>query len=143
MSKLCMERVARSFARRFEGVDIYVLRLGAVITPDEHQQAFRDYVKEPEKWKGHGWSYVDVRDLAEMCRLCVEVDGLGFQVFNATNDEITNLEGTEGFLRRMCPDTKFTRAMGEREAPISNWKIKKMLGFKEAHNWQRYYNGDE
>jgi UDP-glucose 4-epimerase len=28
--------------------------------------------------------------------------------------------------------------MGEREAPISNQKIRDVLGFKEQHNWHQY-----
>jgi nucleoside-diphosphate-sugar epimerase len=79
ISKLCMERVARGFAHRF-GVDIYALRLGAVITPETHEQMFKGYLERPEAWKGHGWSYTDVRDLGKVCHLCLEKDGLGFQV---------------------------------------------------------------
>ncbi|KAH7333235.1 hypothetical protein BKA65DRAFT_553581 [Rhexocercosporidium sp. MPI-PUGE-AT-0058] len=139
ISKLCGEKIASGFARRF-GVDAYVLRIGALITPEDYStDTFRAYVKSPEEWKVHGWSYTDARDLGQMCDICLAKDGLGFQVFNATNDEITNWEGTEGFLRRMCPDTPFRRRMGEREAPMSNRKIKEMLGFREEHNWKKYY----
>jgi nucleoside-diphosphate-sugar epimerase len=147
ISKSCGERVARGFARRF-GIDIYVLRIGALIAPEEYKtDAFRAYVERPEEWKVHGWSYTDARDLGEMCERGARVDGLGWQVFNATNDEITNslLEdgSTEGFLKRMCPETPFTRRMGRREAPISNRKMKEMLGFKEQHTWRKYYEESE
>ncbi|PVH72300.1 NAD(P)-binding protein [Cadophora sp. DSE1049] len=144
ISKVCSERVARGFARRF-GIDIYVLRIGGLIAPDEYKtDVFKAYVERPEEWKVHGWSYTDARDLGEMCERCVKVDGLGWQVFNATNDEITNMEGktTEEFLRRMCPTTPFTRKMGEKEAPMSNRKIKEMLGFREEHNWRKYDEKD-
>jgi UDP-glucose 4-epimerase len=30
------------------------------------------------------------------------------------------------------------RALGEREAPISNRKIRDVLGFREAHDWRKY-----
>ncbi|KAH6706373.1 hypothetical protein BKA61DRAFT_616351 [Leptodontidium sp. MPI-SDFR-AT-0119] len=138
LSKVTGERVARGFAARF-GIDAYILRIGALIAPEDyHTDTFRGYIERPEEWKVHGWSYVDARDLGQMCDLCVRRDGLGFQVFNATNDEITNWEGTEGFLRRVAPNTPFRRRMGEREAPMSNWKIREMLGFREEHNWRRY-----
>jgi len=139
ISKLCVEATARGFARRF-GIDIYVLRLGAVITPDQHQEAFDGYSQNPSAWKGHGWSYTDVRDLGNICHLCIETDGLGFQIFNAVNDEITHDVNTEEFLKKNCPQTPFTRTMGEREAPISNTKLQKMLGFKEEYSWKKYYN---
>jgi len=98
ISKMCMERVARGFANKF-GVDIYVLRLGAVITTESYEKDFRGYVERPEEWKGHAWCYTDVRDLGKMCHLAVGKHGLGFQVFNAINNEITNHEPTEKFLR--------------------------------------------
>jgi hypothetical protein len=41
-------------------------------------------------------------------------------------------------LRRECPETGFTRGMGEWEAPFTNAKIK-MLGFEEAHDWRIHW----
>jgi hypothetical protein len=70
--------------------------------------------------------------------LCIEKDGLGYQVFNAVNDTITADQPTEAFLKRWCPATPITRPMGEREAPLSNRKAREVLGFKEAHNWRKY-----
>lgn len=111
ISKLCCETTARGFARRY-GVDIYVLRIGAVIAPDEYEEAFEGYLNNPQEWKGHGWSYTDARDLGQMCDLSVLKDGLGFQIFNATNDEITHLLPTKELLERLCRNTPFTREMG-------------------------------
>ena len=141
ISKVCVERTGRGFARRYSDVDVYALRIGRIVTPEEYPSQFESYVKEPEKWKVHGWSYIDARDLGLICELCLEKDGLGFQVFNATNDEITNeMDGsTEEFLKKLCPETPFTRKMGKREAPMSNRKIKVMLGFEERHSWRKYY----
>ncbi|OJJ38229.1 hypothetical protein ASPWEDRAFT_24186 [Aspergillus wentii DTO 134E9] len=136
IAKMCGERVAQGFATRFDA-DIYVLRMGRVIEPDEYnEELFESYVHDPHKWKVHGWSYTDSRDLGRMCLLCLQKSGLGFQVFNATNDSITNLNPTEQFLKDMCPQTPITRKMGEFEAPITNAKIKNLLGFQEEHPWQ-------
>ncbi|KAL2854014.1 hypothetical protein BJX68DRAFT_264765 [Aspergillus pseudodeflectus] len=144
LSKVCGEKTGRSFARRF-GVDVYALRIGAVIAPEEYQTAFSSYVQDPARWKVHGWSYTDARDLGKMCDLCVAKDGLGFQVFNATNDRITNLSPTVAFLREVHPEgeVKFTREMDEFEAPLSNRKIKELLGFVEDHPWQKYYTASK
>lgn len=136
-SKVCMERIAASFAKRFPGVDIYCLRISAVIEPELHAKKFKAYLDRPYDWKVHGWSYTDARDLGNMIQCCLMKSGLGFQVFNAVNDEITNHEGenTEEFLRKACPETRITRTMGRRESPISNQKMKEMLGFKEEFPW--------
>lgn len=68
LSKLCMENIAQSFALRFADVDIYALRVGAVISLDEYGTVFSKYIERPQHWKVHGWSYVDARDLAQMCK---------------------------------------------------------------------------
>lgn len=138
-SKLCGERVARSFARRF-GTDIYAFRIGNVIEPHEYKTLFPEIVGQPETRKRNAWSYIDARDLGQMCDLAVKKIGLGFQIFNATNDTITTRGLTKVVLNKYCPDTPVTREMGEFEAPLSNRKMKDILGFAEEHNWRKYYD---
>ena len=136
LSKLLNEKTARAFAMRY-GADIYALRIGNVIEPHEYGP-FRTYAENPPLRKRNAWSYIDARDLGQIVHLCLEKDGLGFQVFNATNDTITADEPTEAFLKRWAPDTPVTRKMGEWEAPLSNRKIREVLGFKEEHDWRKY-----
>ncbi len=81
LSKLVGEKIARSFASR-NGADIYALRIGVVIEPADYEQ-FPAALADPLSRKRDAWSYIDVRDLAQIVDLCVEKDGLGFQVFNA------------------------------------------------------------
>lgn len=136
LSKVVNEKTARAFAMRF-GADVYALRIGNVIEPHEYPM-FRDFLKDPLSRKRNAWSYIDARDLGQIVHLCLEKDGLGFQVFNAVNDTITANEPAEEFLKRWCPATPITRPMGEREAPISNRKAREVLGFREEHDWRKY-----
>jgi len=136
LSKVCNEKTARAFAMRYQA-DIYALRIGNVIEPHEYGP-FKRYAADPPVRKRNAWSYIDARDLGEIVRLCLEKDGLGFQVFNATNDTITLNEPTAKALAKLCPDTSVTRTMDEFEAPLSNRKAREVLGFKEAHDWRRY-----
>jgi len=138
LSKLCGEQTAKAFVRRF-GMDIYALRIGNVIEPHEYEQDFPTHVGKPETRKRNAWSYIDARDLGQICDLCIQKSGLGFQIFNATNDTATLSVPTEEFLKKNEPNTKITRKMGEREAPLSNRKIREVLGFKEEHDWRQYY----
>ncbi|KAH7073929.1 NAD-dependent epimerase/dehydratase-like protein [Paraphoma chrysanthemicola] len=137
ISKLCGERVARGFARRFDA-DIYALRIGNVIEPHEYARDFPGYIADPACRKRNAWSYIDARDLGQICGLCVKKDGLGFQVFNATNDSITTKVPTKEFLDKYGEGVQVTREMGEWEAPLSNKKIRDVLGFKEEHDWRKY-----
>ncbi|KAL5121841.1 UDP-glucuronate decarboxylase activity protein [Pleosporales sp. CAS-2024a] len=139
-SKVCMERIAHSFAKRFQNVDIYCLRIGAVIEPENHTTKFEAYLSRPGDFKVHAWSYTDARDLGNIVNRCLETSGLGFQVFNAVNDESTldEKEGTtEAYLKKTCPRTAFTSTMGPRDAPVCNKKMKEMLGFREEFPWRK------
>jgi len=136
LSKVCNEKTARAFAMRYKA-DIYALRIGNVIEPHEYER-FPSFIADPMSRKRNAWSYIDARDLGEIVHLCLQKDGLGYQVFNAVNDTITLYTPTREFLAQACPKVKVTREMGEFEAPLSNKKAREELGFKEAHNWRKY-----
>ena len=134
LSKVCNEKTGRAFAMRYKR-DIYALRIGNVFSPEDYAR-FPSFLADPPSRKRNAWSYIDARDLGEIVRLCIEKDGLGFQVFNAVNDTITLNMKTEDALAKLCPGVKMTRKMGDYEAPLSNRKAREVLGFKEAHNWR-------
>ena len=136
LSKVCNEKTARAFAMRY-GADIYALRIGNVIEPHEYGDV-RAFQANPLLRKRNAWSYIDARDLGEIVHLCLEKDGLGFQVFNAINDTITLDTPTAEFLAKLFPARAVTRPLGGFEAPLSNRKAREVLGFKEAHNWRKY-----
>ena len=136
LSKVVNEKTARAFAMRY-GADIYALRIGNVISPEDYAN-FAGFMANPPSRKRNAWSYIDARDLGQIVHLCLEKDGLGFQVFNAVNDNITATVPTEAFLAKYAPNTRLTRKMVGDEAPISNRKIREVLGFRQAHDWRNY-----
>ncbi|TPW31589.1 NAD(P)-dependent oxidoreductase [Martelella alba] len=136
LSKVCNEKTARAFAMR-TGADIYALRIGNVISPEDYAK-FPAFLADPPSRKRNAWSYIDARDLGQIVDLCLKKDGLGFQVFNAVNDTITAREPTAEFLAKYAPNTPVTREMGAYEAPLSNRKIREVLGFREEHDWRKY-----
>ncbi|MGR6465897.1 NAD-dependent epimerase/dehydratase family protein [Rhizobium sp. PAMB 3182] len=139
LSKVVNEKTARAFAER-TGADIYALRIGNVIEPNEYDR-FPGFVEKPETRIRNAWCYIDARDLAQIVDLCIKKDGLGFQVFNATNDTVTADMTTQELAAKFFPNTPFKREMGSDEAVISNRKIREVLGFKEQHNWRKYVGG--
>jgi nucleoside-diphosphate-sugar epimerase len=136
LSKVVNEKTARAFAMR-SGADIYALRIGNVIEPHEYDK-FPKFLADPPSRKRNAWSYIDARDLGQIVHLCVEKSGLGFQVFNAVNDTITAWEPTREFLKQWASATPIDGELDVYEAPISNRKIREVLGFEEEHDWRRY-----
>jgi UDP-glucose 4-epimerase len=134
LSKVCNEKTARAFAARY-AADIYALRIGNVIEPHEYHR-FQGFLDVPMSRRFNAWSYIDARDLAQIVHLCVETDGLGYQVFNAVNDTITADLPTAAFLETYCPSVPHTRPLVGHEAPLSNRRAREILGFHEQHPWR-------
>lgn len=136
LSKVLNEQTARSFQRR-SGADIYALRIGNVIEPDEYAR-FRDFAQDPASRRRNFFSHIDARDLGQIVDLCVARDGLGFQVFNATNDENSLDIPAQELADTYFPGVPRSCELGEREALLSNRKIRDVLGFRQQHDWRRY-----
>lgn len=136
LSKIVNERTARAFATR-SGADIYCLRIGNVIEPHEYA-LFPKWFKDPGFRKKIAWSYVDARDLGELCHRCIETDGLGFQVFNASSGDTSSDLPTAELLKRFYPKVPVKGKLGEFETLLSNKKAREMLGFEQKHYWRDY-----
>jgi nucleoside-diphosphate-sugar epimerase len=139
LSKVVNEDTARAFQRR-SGADIYALRIGNVIEPDEYD-LFPAFFENPEVRRRNAFCYIDARDLGQIVDLCLEKDGLGYQVFNAGNDDNSANLPAATLIERYFPGVPVTREMGENEALFSNRKIREVLGFRENHNWRKYVKG--
>jgi nucleoside-diphosphate-sugar epimerase len=137
MSKIVNEATARSFQRR-SGFDIYGIRINNVIEPHEYEQNFPAYFEDSETRRRNIFAYIDVRDLGQMVELCLQKDGLGYEVFNASNDDHSVNKTTEELRAEFYADVPVKSKMGEYETFYSNKKAKDVLGFKEHHNWRMY-----
>ena len=136
LSKVLNEKTAKAFNTR-TGADIYALRIGNVIEPHEYEN-FPGYFKDPSIRKRICWSYIDTRDLAQIVHLCIEKDGLGFQVFNACNDHTSATQKSLDLVKQFYPNVEIKTELGDHEGLLSNKKIREVLGFKEEHNWRNY-----
>lgn len=141
LSKVLNEKTARAFALR-SGADIYALRIGNVIEPQEYQSLFPGFFENPEVRYRNTFCYIDARDLGQIVDRCLKTDGLGFEVFNAGNDENSVDLTTQEILERFYKGVPVTRPLGEREALYANRKIREVLGFREEHPWRRYVSPD-
>ena len=136
LSKLLNEETARALAAR-SGCDMYALRIGDVVVPDDYQK-FTKWFRDPGARQRIFWSYIDARDLGEIVRLAIENDGLGYQVFNATNNLTSSNVPTRDLLARFFPSVPVKRDLEKFETLLSNGKIREVLGFQEGHSWRRY-----
>ncbi|MBD9372711.1 NAD(P)-dependent oxidoreductase [Rhizobium sp. ARZ01] len=136
LSKVINEKTARAFALR-SGFDIYALRIGNVIEPHEYE-LFPKWFADPGFRKRITWSYIDARDLGQITALAIEKSGLGFQVFNAANDDTSSDLSTRELIERFYPGVPLKHDLGEFETLLSNHKARAVLGFQPKHSWRQY-----
>jgi nucleoside-diphosphate-sugar epimerase len=134
LSKVCNEKTAQAFALR-SGFDIYALRIGNVIEPDEYQW-FPKWFADPGFRRRIAWSYIDARDLGQIVDRAIAKDGLGFQIFNAANDDTSSNLPTRELIDRFYPGAPLKRDIGEFESLLSNRKTREVLGFRQEHSWR-------
>lgn len=132
MSKVVNEATAQSFQRR-TGIDIYGLRINNVIEPHEYVEIFPAFMKDPDLRRRNIFSYIDARDLGQMVQKCLQTDGLGYQVFNVSNDDhsvgLTSEELIKTYYQHVPLKTKDIP-----KSFYSNEKAKRLLGFKPEYS---------
>ena len=136
MSKVVNEATAQSFQRR-TGIDIYGLRINNVIEPHEYVEIFPAFMKDPDLRRRNIFSYIDARDLGQMVQKCLQTDGLGYQVFNVSNDDhsvgLTSEELIKTYYQHVPLKTNDIP-----KSFYSNEKAKRLLGFKPEYSWRDY-----
>ncbi len=137
MSKVANEVTGRSFQAR-SGFDIYALRINNVIEPHEYTQNFPAYMADPGLRRRNIFGYIDARDLGQIVDLCLQKDGLGWQVFNCSNDDCSVNLTSDEIRRRFYPGIPTRGGMGPRDTFYSNARIRDVLGFRQAHHWRMY-----
>ncbi|WP_299153601.1 NAD(P)-dependent oxidoreductase [uncultured Tateyamaria sp.] len=135
MSKVCNEMTARSFQAR-TGADIYGLRINNVIEPDEYAGMFPAFVQDPALRRRNIFAYIDARDLGHMVDCCLKTDGLGYEVFNVSNDDMSVDLTADEVIARFYPGVEVRGEMGPNETFYSNKKAKEMVGFAPKRSWR-------
>jgi len=135
MSKVVNEATARSFQAR-SGIDIYGLRINNVIEPHEYAAKFPAFVADPALRRRNIFAYIDARDLGHMVDCCLRTDGLGYEVFNVSNDDTSVAITSDEVYERFYAGVPQRRPITGFETFYANDKAKRMVGFAPRHGWR-------
>jgi nucleoside-diphosphate-sugar epimerase len=135
MSKVAGEVTARSFQAR-SGADVYGLRINNVIEPHEYAELFPDFLQDPTMRRRNIFAYIDARDLGQMVDRCLRTDGLGFEVFNVANADLSVAATTDEVLAEFYDGVEVRREIGPRETFYCIDKARDLLGYAPQHSWR-------
>lgn len=137
LSKEVDERTCQMFHRR-TGMQIAALRFHWVAYPDEIEERVVEIEKDPlhDNWWRHFWAYVDIRDAAQIVRLGIEAEGIGFDMFNCTAADTMAKRPTEELIREYVPSVEIRRPIPGFETGFSLEKSRSILGYNPVHTWR-------
>lgn len=135
MAKVANEVTARSFQAR-SGADVYGLRINNVIEPHEYAESFPAFLEDASLRRRNVFAYIDVRDLGQMVERCLQVDGLGYEVFNVANADMSVALTTDEVRERFYDGVPVRREMGRDETFYSIDKARRLVGFDPQHSWR-------
>lgn len=135
MSKVAGEVTARSFQAR-TGADVYGLRINNVIEPHEYAEMFSAFLADPSLRRRNLFGYIDARDLGQIVQCCLETDGLGYEVFNVANADMSVAATTQEIQDRFYDEVEVRREMGRDETFYAIDKARDLLGYAPLHSWR-------
>jgi nucleoside-diphosphate-sugar epimerase len=135
MSKVAGEATARSFQAR-TGADVYGLRINNVIEPHEYGELFPAFLADPALRRRNVFAYIDTRDLGQVVQRCLEVDGLGYEVFNVADADMSVALTTQQVRDRFYDSVEVRRELGRDETPYAIDKARDLLGYAPEHSWR-------
>ena len=134
-----MRRAGEVTARAFQartGADVYGLRINNVIERHEYAEMFPAFLTDPSLRRRNLFAYIDVRDLGQMVPRCLKIDGLGYQVFNVANADMSVAATTRELQDRFYDGVEVRREMGRNETFYAIDKGRNLLGFVPCHSWR-------
>jgi len=84
------------------------------------------------------WTYVDVRDATEACRLALEHAVPGHTILNIAAPTSNMREPTDELLSRYLPSVRKKRHdLVDKWSGMDSGKAEQLLGFRARHVWER------
>jgi nucleoside-diphosphate-sugar epimerase len=115
---------------------VYGLRINNVIEPHEYAEVFPAFLEDPSLRRRNLFAYIDARDLCELVQRCLETDGLGYEVFNVANADMSVAVPTQEIRDRFYDDVQVLRQMGRNETFYSIDKARDLLGYAPRYSWR-------
>lgn len=144
MAKHALEVTADAFGRRPDAPTISTLRYPWVATEAELTETFREADRSLDglstAWhhttRDTLFSYVHIKDGADIARRCVEADWNGHERFWAVAADTTADVHSERLIEEYYPDAETRTSFADHEALIDIEKARDLLGWEPQRTWR-------
>lgn len=136
LAKGLSESMAREMHRWNGGTTFVGLRISNIFEPQDYA-AIPSFQADPAIRKWNFWSWVDARDVAQACRLALDADVGGAEVFTIAAADTLMAATNEELMAACYPDVRLTAGIAPHATLLSIDKAGKMLGYAPRHTWRR------
>jgi nucleoside-diphosphate-sugar epimerase len=135
LAKVLCERMAQEMHRWNPGTHFIGLRISNIFEEPDYA-AIPSYWDNPASRQWNLWSWVDSRDVAQACRLALEVPDPGCEVFTIAAADTLMRQTNRELMAQAFPATPLDPASGDFDTLLSIDKARRVLGYNPAHTWR-------
>ncbi|MGH3145025.1 MAG: NAD-dependent epimerase/dehydratase family protein [Rubrobacter sp.] len=134
LSKTISEEMARQFARTTD-TTFADFRISNIMEPPDDYEKFPTFQGDPLLRRWNLWGYVDARDVAQACRLGLEADLDGAEVFIVAAADTVMEKESRDLMQEVYPGVPLREVEG-RDTLLSIDKARRVLGYSPEHSWR-------
>jgi nucleoside-diphosphate-sugar epimerase len=135
LAKTLEEEMAAQLCRWDPQLKMVGLRFSNVMYPEDYA-AFPSYDEDPMLRKWNLWGYIDARDGAQACRLALEHDGTGCEVFVIANADTVMSTPSADLAEQVFPGVEVRGDVSGTRTLLSIEKARRVLGYEPEHSWR-------
>ncbi len=135
LAKSMCEQMAAEMHRWNPETTFVGLRISNILEAADYA-AIPSYAKDLELRRWNMWSWVDSRDVAQACRLCLEADLKGAEIFTIAAADTIMPQSNRELLAASFPGVPVSPDVGEHDSLLSIAKARRRLGFAPKHTWR-------
>ena len=135
LAKVLCEQMAREMHRWNPGTRFVGLRISNIFEPADYA-TIPSFWDDPSSRQWNLWSWVDSRDVAQACRLSLEADGPGCDVFTIAGADTLMRQTSRELMATAFPTVPVDPALGRFETLLSIDKARQILGYRPLHSWR-------
>jgi nucleoside-diphosphate-sugar epimerase len=135
LAKTLEEEMAAQMCRWDPDLKMVGLRFSNVMHPEDYAD-FPSYDEDPMLRKWNAWGYIDARDGAQACRLALELDATGREIFVIANADTVMSTPSEELAARVFPDVEVRGDISGTRTLLSIEKARRVLGYEPQHSWR-------
>jgi nucleoside-diphosphate-sugar epimerase len=135
LAKALSEQMAREMHRWNPGTRFVGLRISNIFEAGDYA-AIPGFHADPALRRWNLWSWVDSRDVAQACRLALEAEVEGADVFTVAAADTLMRTPSRQLMAEHFPGVPVAAELGEFETLLSIAKARRVLGYRPRHGWR-------